>query len=36
MASSSAAPRPKRWSMTAAGTLPLRKPGIETCSAIFL
>ena len=34
-ASSMTAPRPTRWSMIGAGTLPLRKPGIVTCCAIF-
>ena len=33
-ASLSTAPRPTRWSMTAAGTLPRRKPGTLTCWAI--
>ena len=27
-------PRPTRWSITAAGTLPLRKPGMVTCAPI--
>ena len=30
------APRPKRWSMTRGGTLPLRKPGTATWFAIDL
>src|SRR5581483_5294133 len=36
IASSSTAPRPMRWSMTRGGTLPFRKPGTVTCSAILL
>ena len=33
---SSTAPRPTRWSMILAGTLPLRKPGTWICEAIVL
>ena len=36
MASSSTTVRPTRWSTTAAGTLPLRKPGTVTCEPIVL
>src|SRR4051794_20091221 len=35
-ASPMTASRPTRWSMTIAGTLPLRKPGMVTCCAILL
>ena len=35
-ASCSTAPRPTRWSMMRAGTLPLRKPGTWICEPMVL